>query len=62
MNRSWSGFLPQNEMVKLQWAVMEGRDLQKTVMALRALSRHEKKDPDEETRSKFAAWEYKEQH
>ena len=23
MNRSWNGFLPQNELVKLQWAALE---------------------------------------
>jgi hypothetical protein len=25
MNKSWSGFLPQNEVIKLQWALMEGK-------------------------------------
>jgi hypothetical protein len=24
VNKSWSGFLPQNEVIKLQWALMEG--------------------------------------
>lgn len=57
MNRSWSGFLPQNEMVKLQWAAMEGHDMKKTVMALRALSRAENQDLEEETGSKIAAGE-----
>jgi len=23
VNRSWNGFLPQNELVKLQWAALE---------------------------------------
>jgi len=23
MNRNWNGFLPQNELVKLQWAALE---------------------------------------
>jgi hypothetical protein len=23
MNRKWNGFLPQNELVKLQWAALE---------------------------------------
>jgi hypothetical protein len=23
MNRNWNGFLPQNEVVKLQWAALE---------------------------------------
>ena len=61
MNRSWSGFMPQNEMVKLQWAAMEGRDVQKAVMALRALSRPEKNDSEEEERSKTEVAEHQEE-
>jgi len=61
MNRSWSGFLPQNEMVKLQWAAMEGHDMKKTVMALRALSRAENQDWEEETGSKMAMGEREEE-
>ena len=61
MNRSWSGFMPQNEMVKLQWAAMEGRDVQKAVMALRALSRPEKNDSEEEEHSKTEVAEHQEE-
>ena len=61
MNRSWSGFLPQNEMVKLQWAAMEGHDMKKTVMALRALSRAESQDLEEESEPKIAVGEPEEE-
>ena len=35
MGSSWSGFLPQNDIIKLQWAVLEGCQ---TEVAAKALS------------------------
>ncbi len=50
MNRSWSGFLAQNEIVKLHWAAME----QTTALFQEALSEvlqtdaEEQKEPESE--------------
>jgi len=37
MGSSWSGFLPQNEIIKLQWAVLEGCQTELATKALSAL-------------------------
>jgi hypothetical protein len=34
VNRSWSGFLPQNEIVLLQWAALEDRRAESVLRAL----------------------------
>jgi hypothetical protein len=34
MGSSWSGFLPQNDIVKLQWAVLEACQTEATAKAL----------------------------
>lgn len=37
MSSSWSGFLPQNDIIKLQWAVLEGCQTEVAAKALSAL-------------------------
>ncbi len=37
MGSSWSGFLPQNDIIKLQWAVLEGCQTEVAAKALSAL-------------------------
>jgi hypothetical protein len=37
MGSSWSGFLPQNDIIKLQWAVLEGCQTDIAAKALSAL-------------------------
>jgi tetrahydromethanopterin S-methyltransferase subunit C len=37
MGSSWSGFLPQNDIIKLQWAVLEGCQTDVAAKALSAL-------------------------
>ena len=37
MGSSWCGFLPQNDIIKLQWAVLEGCQTDVTAKALSAL-------------------------
>ena len=44
MGSSWSGFLPQNEIIKLQWAVLEGCQTEKATKALFALLESSRSD------------------
>lgn len=44
MGSSWSGFLPQNEIIKLQWAVLEGCQSEMATKALSALLGNSKSD------------------
>jgi hypothetical protein len=37
MGRSWSGFLPQNEIAKLQWIAMEASKADAAAKVLKAL-------------------------
>jgi len=37
MGSSWSGFLPQNDIIKLQWAVLEGCQTERATKALFSL-------------------------
>ena len=37
MGNSWSGFQPQNELVKLQWALMEASEFKITAQEFEAL-------------------------
>ena len=37
MGRSWSGFLPQNELIKLQWEALEACQVQAAVLAFKLL-------------------------
>lgn len=55
MGSSWSGFDPQNELVKLQWALLEASEFQLTerefavLLAISGLSPDAKSQEDSES-------------
>ncbi|HVV73237.1 MAG TPA: hypothetical protein VHI52_17325 [Verrucomicrobiae bacterium] len=49
MGSNWNGFLPQNDVIKLQWAVMEACHTGASTEALRRLLANVQRSPTAES-------------
>lgn len=58
MGSSWSGFVPQNDIIKLQWAILEGCQTEVATKALSVLlgtADQSKGEPEDEENNSWTS-------
>jgi hypothetical protein len=60
MGSSWSGFLPQNDVVRLQWAVLEASQNEAAAQALSLFLGADSPEVDESSDAEEECWQARE--